>query len=137
MHLVLVCALQLPTPITFADWDDFALTIRPRQSLIAAKLTRKRKHVLFGLYFFHLHKNKFRTVVISRRSFSAHSGQLEPIAGVLGFEWFLRKGDHQSKRLLFLLVAEAVLGALAKGRSSAPSLLRAVRKAAALLTTQT
>ena len=40
----------------------------------------------FRLVLFHLHKNKFRTVVISRRRFSAHSGQLEPIAGVLA--WF-------------------------------------------------
>ena len=77
---------------------------------------------------FHLHKNKFRTVVSSRRRFSAHSGQLEAIAGVLGLEWFLRKADNHSKRLLFLLDARAVMGAFAKGRSSAPSLFRAVQK---------
>ena len=29
MHLVLAYVLQLPIPITFADWDDFALTIKP------------------------------------------------------------------------------------------------------------
>ena len=81
---------------------------------------------------FHLHRNKFRTVVSSRRRSSAHPGQLEAIAGVLGLEWFLRKADNHSKRLLFLLDARAVMGAFVKGRSSAPSLLRAVQKAAAL-----
>ena len=40
--------------------------------------------------------------------------------------------DNQSKRLLFLLDAGAVLGAFDKGRSSAPTLFRAVQKAAAL-----
>ena len=54
------------------------------------------------------------------------------MAGVLGLEWFLRKADNQSKRLLFLLDARAVLGAFARGRSSDPTLFPAVRKAAAL-----
>ena len=67
-----------------------------------------------------------------RRRFSAHSGQLEAIAGVLGLEWFLRKADNHSRQLLFLFDARAVMGAFAKGRSSAPSLFRAVQKAAAL-----
>ena len=81
---------------------------------------------------FHLHKNKFRTIVSSRRRFGAHSGQLGAIAGVLGLEWFPRKADNHSKRLLFLLDARAVMGAFAKGRSSAPSLFRAVEKAVGL-----
>ena len=81
---------------------------------------------------FHLHRKKFRIVVSSRRRFSAHSGQLEAIVGVLALEWFLRKADNHSKRLLFLLDVRAVMDAFAKGRSSAPSLFRAVQKAAAL-----
>ena len=32
MHLVWAYVLQLPTPITFADWNVFVLTIKPWQS---------------------------------------------------------------------------------------------------------
>ena len=51
---------------------------------------------------------------------------------MLCLEWFPRKADNHSKRLLFLLDARAVMGAFAKGRSSAPSLFRAVEKAVGL-----
>ena len=107
--------------------DHQAVAILNSNEVDAQTKTRSFRPVLF-----HLHKNKFRTVVSSRRRFSADSGHLEAIAGVRGLEWFLRKADNQSKRLLFQLDPRAVLGAFAKGRSSAPSLFRAVRRAAAI-----
>ena len=105
--------LQLPTPITFADWDDFAVAIRPWQSLSSNEVDAQTKTRSFRPVPFHSHKNTFRTSCL-----------LESPSSVLT--------QDTRKRLLFLLDARAVLGAFAKGRSSAPSLFRAVRQAAAL-----
>ena len=75
----------------------------------------------------------FRTVISTRARHAAHSGSLETTAVVLGLHWLLRSTKHHSKRTLLLIDAQAVLGAVAKGRSSAPTVRRGVMRVAALL----
>ena len=81
---------------------------------------------------FHLHKTQIPNSCLFASPFQCSVRTATTIAGVLGLECFLRKADNQSKRLLFLLDAGADLGAFDKGRSSAPTLFRAVQEAAAL-----
>ena len=75
----------------------------------------------------------FRTVIASKARHLAHSGSLETTAVVLGLRWLLRCASRHSKRTLLLIDAQAVLGAAAKGRSSAPSIRRGVMRIAAHL----
>ena len=75
----------------------------------------------------------FRTVIASKARHAPHSGSLETTAVVLGLRWLLRSATRHSKRTLLLIDAQAVLGATAKGRSSAPSIRRGVMRVAALL----
>ena len=75
----------------------------------------------------------FRTVIASKARHAAHSGSLETTAVVLGLRWLLRSSRRHGKRTLLLIDAQAVLGATAKGRSSAPSIRRGVMRVAALL----
>lgn len=75
---------------------------------------------------------RFRTILSTRRKHVAHSGALEATGVVLGLKWYLRKKQHHATRLPMLVDAQAVLGALVKGRSSAPTLFREIRRAAAL-----
>ena len=75
----------------------------------------------------------FRTVISSRRQYKVHSSTLECGGVVLGFKWLLRQARDHSKRVTFLIDAQAVLGAISKGRSSAGAIKRDVKFAAALL----
>ena len=52
---------------------------------------------------------------------------------MLGLKWFLRRPHNHRRRATFLIDAQAVLGAIAKGRSSAGAIKRDVKQAAALL----
>ena len=75
----------------------------------------------------------FRTVIASKAQHKAHSGSLETTAVVLALRWLLRKASRHARRTLLLIDAQAVVGAVAKGRSSAPSIRRGVMRVAALL----
>lgn len=80
-----------------------------------------------------LHKHRFRTIIATRCRQSAHSGSLETSAVSLGLQWLAKNPKYHSHRVVFLVDAQAVLDALAKGRSSAPTLFRGVKQCAALL----
>ena len=80
-----------------------------------------------------LGRGRFRTVIASRAKHVAHSGSLETTAVVLALRWLLRKASRHSRRTLLLIDAQAVVGAVAKGRSSAPSIRRGVMRVAALM----
>ena len=75
----------------------------------------------------------FRTVIASKARHVAHSGSLETTAVVLGLRWLLRSSTRHSKRALLMIDAQAVLGATAKGRTSAPTIRRGVMRVGALL----
>jgi hypothetical protein len=79
-----------------------------------------------------LAKSAFTTVVSARAQYRAHSGALEATAVVLLLRWLLRSTHKHAHRVVALVDAQAVLGAAAKGRSSALTLKRELRKIAAL-----
>ena len=74
-----------------------------------------------------LSKWDFRTVISSRRQFDAHSGGLEAHGVALGLRWLLRSVACHGRRTSFLIDAQSVLGAIRKGRSSAPLLKHEIR----------
>ena len=74
-----------------------------------------------------LSKCDFRTVISSKRQFDALSGGLEAHGVALGLRWLLRSVARHGRRTSFLIDAQSVLGAVRKGRSSAPSLKHEIR----------
>ena len=80
-----------------------------------------------------LAKSAFRTVVSARRKYDAHSGSLEAHGVALGLRWLLRSPKRHLKRSVFLIDAQAVLGAVTRGRSGAPTVRREISLIAALL----
>ena len=76
-------------------------------------------------------KHSFKTVVSSRAKWGAHSGVLEAHGLLLVLKWVGRNWRKHHKRLVVLVDAKAVLGAAAKGRSSAPALRGVIRAIAA------
>jgi len=91
---------------------------------------RPRTGTSFGVP---LAKSAFRTVVSAARKYDAHSGSLEAHGVALGLRWLLRCSKRHSRRTVFLIDAQAVLGAVTRGRSSAPTLKREVSFISALL----
>ena len=79
-----------------------------------------------------LRQRDFRTVVSAPAHHAAHSGTLEANAVALGLRWLSRKSDRVGARVAMLCDAQAVLHALKKGRSSAPTLSLMARRVAAL-----
>ena len=79
-----------------------------------------------------LSKSDFTTVVSARAQYQAHSGALETTAVVLLLRWLLRSPGKHAHRVVALVDAQAVLGAAAKGRTSALTIKREIRKVAAL-----
>jgi len=79
-----------------------------------------------------LRKAAFRPVISSKAKHNAHAGTLEAEGVALALRWILRSTARHRRRTLLLVDAKAVLGAVARGRSSAPSLRRAVTRVAAL-----
>ena len=77
-------------------------------------------------------KAAFTTVVSAKASHLAHAGTLEAGAIQLALRWLLRSTKRHSRRTVLLVDAQAVRGAVAKGRSSAPCLRREVTRIAAL-----
>jgi len=78
-------------------------------------------------------RSAFKTVISSRNKFPGHAGALEAEAALLGVRWILRSPARHGRRTVMLLDAKAVLGAIAKGRSSSPSLARPTRRLSAHL----
>ena len=62
-----------------------------------------------------------------------HVNVIEAEAFVLLLRWLLRARGRQGHRVVVLLDSKVLLGAAAKGRSSARALNRLLRKAAALV----
>ncbi|CAE8741020.1 unnamed protein product, partial [Polarella glacialis] len=79
-----------------------------------------------------LKKSSFHTVVSARKQYNAHSGALEATGVLHLIRWLLRSPRKHNHRVVALVDAKAVLGAVAKGRSSANTLKREVRRVAAL-----
>ena len=70
----------------------------------------------------------FSTVVSARCKHAGHSGALEGHGVTLALRWTLRAPRRHSKRTTLLIDAKTVLGGVAKGRSSAPTLRREIRR---------
>ena len=77
-------------------------------------------------------KAAFKTVISSQARHKANSGMLEAHAVTLSLRWLLRSPSRHARRTVLLVDAQAVCGALAKGRSSAPTLRLELKKIAAL-----
>jgi hypothetical protein len=80
----------------------------------------------------HLGKSAFKTVLSLQCRFPAAPGALEAGALVLLLRWLCRSERKHAHRVVVLVDAKAVLGAAAKGRTSAPSFKMQLRKLAAL-----
>jgi len=75
----------------------------------------------------------FSTVVKSKASHDDHPGALEAVAVNLALRWLARNRRWHARRTPLLCDAQAVLRAVRKGRSSAPSITREIRRTGALL----
>ena len=80
----------------------------------------------------HLPKGAFSTILSQRCHYAASPGELEAAGLVLLLRWLCRSARKHGHRVVILVDAKAVLGAAAKGRSSAPSFKRHARRLAAL-----
>ena len=74
----------------------------------------------------------FSIAISCRAEFGGHPGLLEALAVKLALEWGCRNADHIGKRIVMLINTRAVSGAISKGRSSARTLQRIVRRISAL-----
>ena len=92
--------------------------------------TRPRSGTAFSVP---LAKSAFRTVISSKRRYDGHSGCLEAHGVALGLRWLLRSVARHSRRTVFLIDAQAVLGGIVRGRSSAPTVRREIAFIGALL----
>ena len=79
-----------------------------------------------------LAKAAYSTVVSAKAAHQAHAGTLEAGGIQRALRWLLRTTKRHSRRTVLLVDAQAVRGAVAKGRSSAPCLRREVTRIAAL-----
>lgn len=74
----------------------------------------------------------FVTVFSVKADLITHAGALEATAAAMSLERLARCRRYHSSRGILLVDAQVVAHALAKGRSSAPTLIRQVRRAAAV-----
>ena len=80
----------------------------------------------------HLSKRAFKDVLSMRHRYKAHAGSLEASGLLLLLRWISRTPKHHSRRVPILVDAQAVLGAAAKGRTSANSFKRDMQRIAAV-----
>jgi hypothetical protein len=80
----------------------------------------------------HLNKSCFSTVISQKCDRLAGPGALEATAVVLALRWLMRSARKHSHRVVMLVDAKAMIGAAAKGWTSAPSFRLQVRRIAAL-----
>jgi hypothetical protein len=76
--------------------------------------------------------SKFRPLLSQRAKWKTHSGGLEAAGVAQGLRFLSRNTQLHCKRGAFLVDARSVIGALRKGRSSAPTLRQPIRRVAAL-----
>ena len=76
-------------------------------------------------------KCQFKVLISARARHVAHAGTMEAEGLDLLARWISRVPKYHSKRVLALQDAQAARSAAAKGRSSAPSLYRPLRRGAA------
>jgi hypothetical protein len=67
-------------------------------------------------------RSQFRTILSVRARYAAHSGALEAAGVTMMVRWLARSLGNHSTRVAALVDAQSVLGAVARGRSSAPTL---------------
>jgi hypothetical protein len=79
-----------------------------------------------------LRKSAFSTVLSVRHLHKAHAGSLEATGLQLLLRWLLRSRRRQGRRVVALVDAKAILCAAAKGRTSACSIKRDIRRISAL-----
>ena len=77
-------------------------------------------------------EDRFSTVISCQTKFGGHPGLLEAHAVRLALEWAARAVDRLGCRIVMLVDAKAVLGAVAKGRSSARTLKKVIARISAL-----
>ena len=79
-----------------------------------------------------LRKTAFATVFSIPAREKGHSGQFEATAVLLAIRRLLRSPEQQHRHIMLLVDAKAVVGALRKGRSSAPTLKHVIKAIAGL-----
>ena len=79
-----------------------------------------------------LKQTDFGTKLSVKAAHIDHSGGMEAHAVALGLRWLTRDVSSHETRVTFLVDAKAVVGALRKGRTSAHTLKRALRRCAAI-----
>ena len=79
-----------------------------------------------------VHIGRFRTKLSLKAKYKAHSGALEAAGISVMLRWLLRSPSKHGTRVTALIDAQAVLGAVTKGRSSAPTLRHEVKRIGAL-----
>lgn len=73
----------------------------------------------------------FKTIICSRAKWPAHSGVLEAHGYLLALKWLSRQAAKHHHKVPLLVDAKTVIGAAAKGRSSARALRTVLRSSAA------
>ena len=112
-----VCHLaQVPGAFAFLDVSDGSY--KPPRSGNAHRLG--------------IHMQRFQTRLSVKAKFPSHSGPMEAAAVSLMLRWLIRRPCSHGHRIAALVDAQAVLGALTKGRSSAPTFRFETRRIAAL-----
>jgi hypothetical protein len=79
--------------------------------------------------------SRFKPVLSQKARWKSHSGGLEASAVAQGLRILSRSPGQHRRRGVFLVDARAVMGALRKGRTSAPTLWHPIRRCAALCLT--
>ena len=78
-----------------------------------------------------VYKRKFKVLISAKAAYKAHAGTMEAEGQDLLWRWMSRAPKFHSTRAVVLQDAQAVRSATTKGRSSAPSLFRPLRRGAA------
>ena len=81
----------------------------------------------------HLRKRDFTTSLSAPFQFKSHINSLEADALLLYVKWLTRTPRHFARRAVVLVDSQSVIGAVAKGQSSAPGLKRQLRRLASYL----
>ena len=76
-------------------------------------------------------KSSFTDVISLKAAHLVHSGALEAQGVLLGVQWIPRSRKRHGHRVIIAIDAKAVLGAVAKGRSSSATLSAIIRRIAA------
>ena len=79
-----------------------------------------------------IRQSAFTHVISARKRHAAHPGLLEVHAARLGLEWLCRSPAKFGKRVCMLIDTRAILGAVAKGRTSARSVRMQISRIDAL-----